>query len=401
MRVEIATIVSVAAQTMPSAYPDEKNPKRCERSAGQHAAHDRIDERRYRRRERRQEQRIAEPARVRLPDQCEQREQCELAHGADIADALPGGKRLLDDTGRRGVDRLPVELGALRRRGISHAPARRLRLRRRRAACGSCRSSARDALPSVIRVARHAVQFGLDLSRMRREQQDPAADPDRLGDRVRDEEHGEARVVPELQQLVLHLAARERVERREGLVHQQDIGFHRHPARDGHALLHSTGQRMRQAVGEFRQVDLGDCVSRLLPCRLGAEPAARDERKHHVLGHRLPRQQLVEFLEYHHPVGPRSRHDLAFETDPALDRIQVAADRLQQRRLAAARRAEQDEAVGLEDLEIDAIRRGDEVVLRLVLQRDAIDVEQRLHQGLSCRQRRGCSGRTGPSTSPA
>src|SRR6185437_4237597 len=60
----------------------------------------------------------------------------------------------------------------------------------------------------------------------------------------------------------------------------------------------------------------------------------------------------------------------------------VAADRLEQRRLAAARRSEQDEAVGTLDVEIDAVRRGDEMVLRLVLQRHAAHGEERRR---SCR----------------
>ena len=113
----------------------------------------------------------------------------------------------------------------------------------------------------------------------------------------------------------------------------------------------------------FDEVDLGDRVARLFPRGGAGEPAARHQREHHVLGDRLPRQQLVEFLEHHHPVGTGPRHDLALQPDLALDRAHVAADRLQQRGLAAARRPEQDEAVGAEDLEIDAIRRGDEVVL--------------------------------------
>src|SRR5688572_20536430 len=56
------------------------------------------------------------------------------------------------------------------------------------------------------------VELGLDPARMRRQHQDAAADQDRLLDRVRDEQHGEADVVPELQQLLLHLAPGQRVE---------------------------------------------------------------------------------------------------------------------------------------------------------------------------------------------
>ena len=55
------------------------------------------------------------------------------------------------------------------------------------------------------------------------------------------------RVVPQLQQLFLHPAARQRVERRERLVHQQDLRLHRHRARDRDALLHAARQRVRDS----------------------------------------------------------------------------------------------------------------------------------------------------------
>src|SRR5688500_15924339 len=48
-----------------------------------------------------------------------------------------------------------------------------------------------------------AVELRAHLARVRREQQDAVADAHRLGDGVRHEQHREARVLPELQQLVL------------------------------------------------------------------------------------------------------------------------------------------------------------------------------------------------------
>src|SRR5690349_2232775 len=229
----------------------------------------------------------------------------------------------------------------------------------------------------AVRIARQAVELGLDLPRVRRQQQDAAADLDRLGDRVRDEQHGEARALPQREQLVLHLAARECVERGERLVHQQYVRLHRHAARDRDALFHAARQCVREAVGERREIDLGDVLERLLLGRLARQASTRLEREHHVLLRRAPRQELVELLEHHHAIGPRPRHGLALESNVALDRLQIAAHRLQQRRLAASRRPEEDEAVGAMDVEVDAIRRGDEVLLRLVLQRDAPHREQR------------------------
>ena len=75
-----------------------------------------------------------------------------------------------------------------------------------------------------------------------------------------DEQHGELRFVPQRHQLVLHAHARQRIERGERFVHQQDVGLHRHAARDRDALLHAAGERVRIAMREFGEVDLLDVV---------------------------------------------------------------------------------------------------------------------------------------------
>ena len=235
-----------------------------------------------------------------------------------------------------------------------------------------------------------AVHLGLHLARMRGEQQNPASDLDGFRNRVRDEQHRESGVVPELQQLILHFAARERVERRKRLVHQENVGLHRHAAGNGNALLHAAGKRVRKAVRELGEVDLVDVFERLV---LGCSPlelAARGQREHHVLLHRLPRQELIELLEDHHPVGPGPGHLLALEPDLSLDRGHIAADGLEQRRLAAARRPEKYEAVRSQHLKVHAIGGRDQMVLGLVLQSHTLHVEQGslgLHR--ACLLRRG------------
>src|SRR5262245_23436161 len=57
-------------------------------------------------------------------------------------------------------------------------------------------------------VASVAVEFALDLTWMRRHQEDTIADEDGFGDRVRHEQHRESRLLPQLQEFFLHLAAR-------------------------------------------------------------------------------------------------------------------------------------------------------------------------------------------------
>src|SRR5262249_4726975 len=75
----------------------------------------------------------------------------------------------------------------------------------------------------IGRVAAVAVELALDLAGMRREQQNAVADQHRLRNRVGDEQHGEAGVRPELQQLLLHLAPGQRIERGERRVPPQQV----------------------------------------------------------------------------------------------------------------------------------------------------------------------------------
>src|SRR5712672_2681433 len=77
--------------------------------------------------------------------------------------------------------------------------------------------------PDRLEAEMMGVELGLDAAGMRREHQDAAADQQRLLDRMGDEDHREADLLPQSDQLLLHLAAGERVERRERLVHQQHL----------------------------------------------------------------------------------------------------------------------------------------------------------------------------------
>src|ERR1043166_770681 len=232
------------------------------------------------------------------------------------------------------------------------------------------------------------VELGLDAARMRREHQDAAADEQRLLDRMRHEQYREADIVPQPAHLLLHLAPRQRIERRERLVHQQHGGLHRERARDRDALLHAAGEHVRMDVLETREVDLVEQRARVLDSFLARHAAIDQQREHDIAEHGLPRQELVEFLEHHHAVGARLLDRLARQANLSLHRMHEPRDGFQQRRLAAARRPEHHEALALIDFEADAPRRGDEVILGLVLQRHIVDREQR-------RGGRALSGRGG------
>ena len=81
---------------------------------------------------------------------------------------------------------------------------------------------------------------------------------DRFVDLMRDEQHGLARLAPDLQQLGLHELAGLRVERGERFVHQQHLRIGRQRPREIDALLHAArefGRIMPLETGEADQLD--------------------------------------------------------------------------------------------------------------------------------------------------
>ena len=126
---------------------------------------------------------------------------------------------------------------------------------------------------------------------------DPVAEPHGLVQVVGDEDDGLLQRLLQLQQLVLHIAADQRVERAEGLVHQQQIGVGGQRAGQAHALLHTAGQLVGPGLlpalepGEFER--FGGA-----PMPLGARYALHFEAVGGVLQHTAVREER-EVLEDH------------------------------------------------------------------------------------------------------
>src|SRR5581483_7155356 len=80
------------------------------------------------------------------------------------------------------------------------------------------------------------IENGLDAARPRAHHDHPIRQEDRLVNLVGDEQHRLARGVPHLEQLLLHELARLGVERRERLVHQEDLGVRGQRPRQVRAL---------------------------------------------------------------------------------------------------------------------------------------------------------------------
>ena len=78
-----------------------------------------------------------------------------------------------------------------------------------------------------------------------------------------------------VEQLVLQAGADQRVERRERLVHQQDLGVGGEGAGEADALLHAAGELGDALLGPVLQVDGGEHLARLgQPLGLAAMPAS-------------------------------------------------------------------------------------------------------------------------------
>ena len=96
----------------------------------------------------------------------------------------------------------------------------------------------------------------LDAAGARRHHDDAVGEQHRLVDRVRDEQHGLAGLHPQLFEIDAHLLARERIERAERLVHQQQRRIVDQRAHDRGALAHAAGELARPAVVEFARPTL-------------------------------------------------------------------------------------------------------------------------------------------------
>ena len=177
---------------------------------------------------------------------------------------------------------------------------------------------------------------------------------------MRDEEDRLLQLQPDAQQLVLQVAARERVERAERLVHQQDRAVEREDAGDGHALAHAAGEVLRKAVGELGEAELcQQTVDLAADVGLTAHLQAEGD----VRAHRHPGEERV-LLKDHAAIGAGLAHAFAVREDLARRRRDEARDRVQQRRLSAAGGAEEADELAAGDVEVDAVERQNAVGIR-------------------------------------
>ena len=196
----------------------------------------------------------------------------------------------------------------------------------------------------------------------RREQHDAVGQEHGLGDRVGDEDDGRVRGLGDPLQLQVHLVARDRVERAEGLVHEQDLGVVAQGPGDGDALAHAAGELTRERLLKALQADeLAQLVG--APPALGLVDLAQQQRQADVLLDRVPGEE-VGVLEDEPELAQRVvvavvavPERAAADRHLAVAGLRQAREDPQQRRLAAPRLPEQRDELLLADAEVDAGQR--------------------------------------------
>ena len=181
--------------------------------------------------------------------------------------------------------------------------------------------------------------------------------------------------VPDAQQLEVQPLTRHLVQGAERLVHQQQRRVERERAGDRDPLLHPAGELPWVVVLEALELDQLEQLPYARRTLLAA-PLQQLERQRDVLRDRAPvvEHRLLEDDSVV-VVEPGAVSGLAVDLDDALARLDQVADDPQERRLAAAGRADQRDELPRADLEIDLGQRRHACLERL---REALDRDGRL-----------------------
>ena len=158
---------------------------------------------------------------------------------------------------------------------------------------------------------------------------------------MRDEEHRRFGLPPQLDDQLLHVEARRRIERAERLVHENDARRENERPRNRHALPHAARQLVRELLRVARHVeaDLGNPLPRALAPLGRLHAAALEPERHVVLDRAVVERRVV--LEDHAAVRARLLDRFVGDEHGAFGRRMVrpqAGDQPQDGRLAATRR---------------------------------------------------------------
>ena len=195
---------------------------------------------------------------------------------------------------------------------------------------------------------------------------DPVGDVPDDGEVVRDEEVGEVEVALQLLHQVDDLRLDRDVERGDRLVADEEVGVERERAGEADALALAAGELVRVARrGVGREPDHLQQLAHLLAELLAAAPVHAQRLADHPPDRVARVQRGVRVLEDHlHPLPQRPQLALAHvrdvgavEEDRAAGGLVQAQQRPADRRLAAARLADEPERLAALDRQRDAVDR--------------------------------------------
>lgn len=186
-----------------------------------------------------------------------------------------------------------------------------------------------------------------------RHHRDFVGEIDGLADIMGDEERGGAAERAEPQQIVLQLLARQRVERGERLVEQQQVWITNQRAGDGDAALLPAGKLGGPAHRKIRESDPLQQVERGILVGDGGAALQRD-RQQDVVERAQPVEQGRR-LEDEAGARARAGQRFAADADCAFARHQQPGGELEQGGLAAAAAAEQAMDLASRDRPVDGL----------------------------------------------
>ena len=172
-----------------------------------------------------------------------------------------------------------------------------------------------------------------------------------------DVDHGRAQPLVQRRELIAHAHPERRVQVRQGLVEQEDLGFTHDGPADGHALALAARQGLGLAVQIVADVQhLGGGVDAAPD--VGLVDLRQRQGEAHVLAHRHVRIERIG-LEHHGDAAIRGRQprDVApADLDRAAVQLLQPGDGAQQGGLAAARGPDEHDELAVGDLQVDALQ---------------------------------------------
>ncbi|EWS81503.1 hypothetical protein BF93_16460 [Brachybacterium phenoliresistens] len=210
--------------------------------------------------------------------------------------------------------------------------------------------------------------------------QHPVPQEHRLVDVVRDEQDRAVLGPLQGEQIGLEPGAGDRVERAEGLVHEHDLGVVRQHPGDLRPLLHAAGELVGPLVAEVAEAHQLEVLLRALGALLLGD-AADPHAQRHVLAHREPRVE-VRLLEDDAAPRARAGDRLAGAAGGPAGGREEAGDDLEQRRLPAARGADDADELPAGDVQVGLGERVDDLAaVGDVALGDPLEGDQRLGGG--------------------